>query len=348
MPSKWIRIGLLTVVGAYVAAFTPAQAEPPTWSVAFDTNEKLPKEFKQFTIKRADGSDMTAFLGHWSEDHNAKKPLIIFCEGSGAGSLFMKVGDKIGSSLFGILAKAACKDYHVVSIEKRGVKFLDRGPAPGSGEGASDEYNEHATLEDRTDDVCLLIAELLKQPTVDASRVLVVGSSEGADVAAAAAAKEPRITHCACISGGGVCQFFDFAVLRRKQMQKEGASAEEIEKSVEELESQYQAILRQPRSIKKFFMGHAYRRWSSFTLTCPADSLRKSSCKLFLAHGSADESVPVESFDACVFDLIRSGREEMTIRRYPGRGHGLMTPGLNGADAFKELFDDLLKWAAKG
>lgn len=342
------RLTFLIAVCLIAATTSTLRAEPAKWTLAFDENATLPKAFKQFTLKRPDDSSMTAFLGHWCEDHNTKKPLIIFCEGSGAGSLFMKVGDKIGSSLFGLLAKAACKDYHVVSIEKRGVKFLDRGPAPGSGEGASDEYNEYATLEDRSDDVGLLIAELLKQPTVDPSCVLVVGSSEGADVAAAAAAKEPRITHCACISGGGVCQFFDFAVLRRKQMQKEGVPPEEIEKSVEELASQYQSILRQPRSIKKFFMGHAYRRWSSFTLTCPADSLKKSSCKLFLAHGSADESVPIESFDACIFDLIRSGREEMTVKRYPGRGHGLMTPGMNGADAFKELFDDLLKWAAKG
>lgn len=327
------------------AIVSPAGAAP-AWALPFAENAKLPPVFRQWEIKRPDGSAMTAYLGCFGENPDQRKPLLVFLDGSGAQSHFTAVGDKVGFSFFGIFAKAAAEKFHVVAMEKRGVEFLARAKRPGSAEGASDEYQQHATLEDRVADVRVLLDTLLKQPTVDVSRVVVAGFSEGADVAAAAAAVDPRITHVACVSGAGASQLFDLICLRRRAMLRAGRSHEEVEKAIAALEEEYRQVFAEPRAIDKFFLGHAYRRWASFAAHAPVDSLKKSRCKAFLAHGTADESVPIESFDLMTVDLFRAGRKDVTIRRYPGRDHSLRDPTAEGdAPPLGDVLEALLAWA---
>lgn len=325
---------------------SPIPASPTgDWTLNWAENAKLPRPIRQFELPRPDGSTLTAFLGVFGADAAARKPLVILCDGSGAQSLFAAVGDKVGmSGLLGLFGKSLAHDFHVVALEKRGVKFLD-GVRPGSAEGASEEYQRHATLEDRVADVKLVIDALLKQTPVDPARVVVIGHSEGSDVAAAASAAEPRVTHAACLAGAGITQFFDLVILQRRAMLKEGLPEQVIANQIEQLHAEFSKILAAPDAIDQFFMGHAYKRWASFAKTPPVESLRKSRCKVFLAHGSADESVPVESFEALVAELVRSGRKDMTVRRYPGRDHGFMEKGADRSKpAMQEVLADIREW----
>lgn len=315
------------------------------WTLRWAENAKLPKPIRQFELPRPDGSTLTAFLGVFGADAGVRKPLVILCDGSGAQSLFAAVGDNVGmTGLLGQFGRSLAGEFHVVALEKRGVKFLD-GVRPGSAEGASEEYQQHATLEDRVADVKLLIDALLKQAPVDPSRVIVIGHSEGSDVAAAVSAAEPRVTHAACLAGAGITQFFDLVILQRRGMLKEGLPEQVIANQIEQLHAEFAKILAAPDAIDQFFMGHAYKRWASFAKTPPVESLRKSRCKLFLAHGSADESVPVESFEALVAELVRSGRKDMTVRRYPDRDHGFMEKGADRSKpAMQDVLADLQEW----
>lgn len=93
-------------------------------------------------------------------------------------------------------------------------------------------------------------------------------------------------------------------------------------------------------------MGHAYRRWASFCSHPPVEALLRTKARLFLAHGSADDSVPIEAFDLLCAELIRAGRTDVDIRRYAGRGHSLAPPGAaRGGPPLADLFDDILNWA---
>ncbi len=332
----------LAVVGMSPAVSTPPGAD---WTLMWAENSKLPRAIRQFELPRPDGSRLSAYLGVFGADESVRKPLVILCEGSGAQSLFVAVGDKVGTTgLLGLFGKALAPDFHVVALEKRGVKFLD-GVRPGSAEGASEEYQRHATLEDRVADVRLVIDALLKQAPVDPARVVVIGHSEGSDVAAAVSAAEPRVTHAACLAGAGITQFFDLVILQRRGMLKEGLPEQVIANQIEQLHAEFAKILAAPDAIDQFFMGHAYKRWASFAKTPPVESLRKSRCKLFLAHGSADESVPVESFEALVAELVRSGRKDMTVRRYPDRDHGFMEKGADRSKpAMQQVLADIREW----
>lgn len=342
MGIRW-QIGLMISALLSGAPLATADDAVDGWNVKFIKNDKLPKGFRQFEILRSDGSKQAAFLADKSLEK--KLPLMIFVDGSGAHSQFFYENGKRGYGLYGALANRAADQYHVATPEKRGVKFGEMGSV-GAAENASKEYAAHATLEDRVAEIRLLIDELIKQPAVDKRKVLVFGQSEGADVAAAVAAEDPRVTHLAFLAGGGPTQLFDLIVLRRKEMTKEGATPEAIEDSVRELEKDYREMFADPDNEEKLFMGHAYKRWTSFCSRPPIDSLVRTKAKIFAGHGSEDKAVPIEAFDLLVVDLIRAGKKDVTVRRYPGRDHGLAPPGTNSNSApLKDIFDEILKWA---
>jgi dipeptidyl aminopeptidase/acylaminoacyl peptidase len=139
---------------------------------------------------------------------------------------------------------------------------------------------------------------------------------------------------------------FDLLILTRKRMAREGKSPEEVEKAVRRLEEQFQGILGDPLNTDKFFMGHAYRRWSGFLKDSPMEALLKSRAKLFLAHGTEDESVPIESFDLLVLELLRVGRDDAVVRRYPGRGHGLSASDRPAnSPPMTDVFEEIISWS---
>lgn len=351
--TKIVRALILVVAIAAVVAALPAAAQAGDaesgWRVDFVENPQLPSTYRQGGASRADGSVMTYFVGGAGESRDGRKPLLVWLDGSGAQSLFLKLPDgRIASGMYALIAGRAGEQYHVAGVEKRGVEFGD-GSRPGSGEGASAEYTAHATLDDRVADVRLLLDTLLGDPMVDASRVVLVGHSEGADVAAAAAAADARVTHVAFLSGGGAAQLFDFFILRRKMMAEAGASPEAIERAIVELEKEIRDVLADPNSEQRFWMGHAYKRWSTFATQASADNLVKAKAKVFAAHGSEDASVPIESFDFLVLELLRQGRADATIRRYAGVDHGFAKPGEPPTgEQFTRVLDQVLAWAGSG
>lgn len=336
---------------AVILAALWAGAIPARWAAAAENralplvdNALLPPAFKQGEAVRADASRMVFFVSDVNDGLQGRRPVLIYVEGSGAQSHFPKVGERIGIGIYGLIARHAGDRYHVAATEKRGVEFGDPGKR-GVAEGASVDYNEHATLAERVADLRLLLDVLLAAPNVDANRVLVVGHSEGADVAAAAAAEDPRITHVAFLAGGGAAQFFDFFVMRRKQMAAEGATPEEVEQSIAGLEGEIRAVLAEPASTSKFYMGHAYKRWATFATTASADNLVRTRARLYLGHGTEDTSVPIESFDFLVVELLRHGRTDFVARRYVGCDHSFMKKGEEpSSKPFLAVLDDVLAW----
>jgi len=316
--------------------------------LAFVENKLLPPVFKQGEVARPDGSKMVYFLGNFKDDLSTKKPLMIYLEGSGAQSHFTKIDDRIGYGIFGLMAQHAGDNFHVATIDKRGVEFGDAGRR-GSGEGASAEYNQHATLADRVADVRLLLDTLLAAPCIDPSLVLVVGHSEGADVGAATAAADPRITHLAFLSGGGAAQLYDFYLMRRKEMTAAGATPEEINEAINALEADIRKMLANPDSTDEFWMGHAYRRWSTFATTASADNLVRTQARLFLAHGTEDTSVPIESFDFLVVNLLCHGKKDFVVRRVVGGDHSYIRKGEDpSSEPFLKVLQEVTQWAQPG
>ncbi|MHC4453042.1 MAG: alpha/beta hydrolase family protein [Planctomycetota bacterium] len=314
-----------TILAVVLCASLRAQA-------GFVENPELPPMFKQLDVARPDGSSATVFVGDFDGSFATRKPLLIYLEGSGAMSQFIRSGKMTGYGIYGLVAERASDRFHVATVEKRGVPFGWRVEQIGSAVGASEEYQRHATLDGRVAEVRLALTALLSQPTVDPTRVVLIGHSEGADVAAVVAGRDDRVTHVACLAGGGAPQFFDSFVSRRKKLRASGATAEEVAKELGELEQQIRTILAAPDSIDDFWRGHPYRRWATFAAQATADELVHTSAKVFVAQGSEDESVPMESFDYLVVRLLADGFGGESVES----GAGLM-----------EVIEEVIDWSGR-
>jgi dipeptidyl aminopeptidase/acylaminoacyl peptidase len=80
-------------------------------------------------------------------------------------------------------------------------------------------------------------------------------------------------------------------------------------------------IQKDPDSITKIWLGHPYRRWSSFCSSSVMAELARSKAKVYLAQGTQDTSVPVTGHDVLVAELRSKGRA-VTAERLEGADHG--------------------------
>jgi dipeptidyl aminopeptidase/acylaminoacyl peptidase len=99
-----------------------------------------------------------------------------------------------------------------------------------------------------------------------------------------------------------------------------------------------------PTSTEKFAWGHPYRRWSSFLATSTQEELLKSRAKIFMAAGTEDASVPINSFDTGVAKLRSRGREVEAVR-LEGADHGFRKPtDKSPIEGFEMVFSRIADW----
>ena len=308
-------------------------------------HEELPTDVCAIEVERPDGTFGLAFVSAADGVLATKKPLLLWNEGSGANSVFTRWPQGLSGGLFRYLAATFGDRYHVVAVEKRGVDFGQRAPQGSEDLQASETYHEFATWEGRVGEACLVLDALLAHPNVDDEHVLVLGHSEGGDVAAGIAAVREEVTHVAVLSGAGGCQWAELMMLARQQGRAQGLSEEDVEAQVAALEADYRAIMEDPLSIRKRFYGHAYRRWSSFGRRPPVESLLAAQARIYLAIGTRDQAVPIESFDHAVVELMRHGRTDVTVRRVPGADHGFATPDDVDQNGILQALEEAVAWA---
>ncbi|HLK58866.1 MAG TPA: hypothetical protein VKU00_19995, partial [Chthonomonadaceae bacterium] len=168
------------------------------------------------------------------------------------------------------------------------------------------------------------------------------GHSEGGIVAARVAAENPQITHVASLSGGGPTQLFDLVHLARTQGFGDPAKTEEAR--AQAIYDGWADILKDPTSTQKFFLGHPYRRWSSFLSDSVLAELDRAKAKIYIAQGTADSSVAPESFDMLYAHLLTQKRE-VTGERLVGGDHGYRKKeDQDPISGFQSVLDHVATW----
>lgn len=292
--------------------------------------------FEQFTVKDTLGRTITAYLSRPpSGGPSGPLPVVLFVTGSGCQSAWTRHENKLNSGLQGLLYQLAKDRARVLVVEKPGVKLLDTPKRPGSATEGSREFLEQHTLPRWATANAAALQAVLARPDIDSKRVLVVGHSEGGLVAARVAADVPAVTHVAPLGCGGVTQLFSLAELARRR-----APAGRGDAAVKAVYDEWARILAKPDSVDDFWMGHPYRRWSSFLKTSVIDELKRSKAKVYLAHGTADEADSVIGFDVMRAELLAGGRD-VTAERVEGGDHGF---GVNGQSGIASVLGNVLEW----
>lgn len=329
-------------------------ATPPAMYRAVKGEEKVPKSpwLRYFTTDRA-GRLITFYV---SENaiadlkSPAKLPVVVYAQGSGSQSIFTKVdtpnGPRAGASGGQGQIHAVAKGRVITVIaEKPGVQFLDRPTQPGSAEEASQTFREEHTLDQWAEAVSAAMKAALTLPNADPSKILLVGHSEGGLVACAVAARNPQVTDVACLAGGGPSQLFDLTELARSGVMC-GSKPRSPDECVAWLMAQWDDVLKDPQSADKLFLGHPYRRWTTFLETSPIDELRKTKARVFIGQGSVDKAVVPVTADMLYASLKALGRD-VTLSKVEGGDHAFMQQKPDGSvdeSGWERMHTSVVDW----
>jgi dipeptidyl aminopeptidase/acylaminoacyl peptidase len=306
---------------------------------AANDSPELRIPFEQFTVKDALGRTITAYLSRPTKESADKRlPVILFVSGSGCQSVWTRHENKVNAGLQGLLWQLAKGRARILVVEKPGVKPLDTPSRLGGSMDASREFLVEHTLPRWAIANAAALQAVLARQDIDPTRVLVAGHSEGGIVAARVAAELPAVTHAAPLSCGGVTQLYSLAELaRRRAPDGQGLAA------MQAVYDEWAKILAKPDSVDDFWMGHPYRRWSTFLKHSVIDELKRSKAKIYLAHGTADEADSINGFDVMRAELMASGRD-VTAERVEGGDHGF---SVNGKSELSRVFGNVVEWYLK-
>lgn len=270
--------------------------------------------FLEYQIPTADGPMVSYYISRPPD----RLPLLIYIQGSGCTPAFLEMQPgQFASTIFSLTTTAMKREFAVMVVDK---PYADRGrPLGGVATGCSNEFNAYFTVENWVSHIERAVAQARRLPWVDSDRILLIGLSEGATVAAALAARNAAITDVALVGASGPTQLYDMIALAY------ASTDEQTEKAaaVAAVEGQLREILANPESSTRFAWGHPYKRWASFMASSSVENLRRSSARVYMVSGMADQSVPISSTEVLYSELLVRNRD-VQFRRIPDAGHDLL------------------------
>lgn len=187
-------------------------------------------------------------LGHilvnvTNESIHQKKPLLLYIEGSGSMPLFFKLKDGRYGSGITLDYKKYDSAYHIAVVSKPGIPFMDNLHYTESGRRfypGNSEYTKYYSLYWRAKAASLAIDYLIQHIPIDTSLVVVMGHSEGAQVAPAVAVENPKVTHVISMMGNSLSQLYDFLIEERLKVIRGQLSAEKAQQNIDSLYSEFE------------------------------------------------------------------------------------------------------------
>ncbi|MCB9850355.1 MAG: alpha/beta fold hydrolase [Phycisphaerales bacterium] len=300
--------------------------------------------FSGYTTTDRLGRSITYYLSEAPADA-PPKPLIVYVQGSGAGSLFQRYGDRVVPALGeGSVVDVAGDRARVLVVEKPGVALYGEMPHGDPGPELAEFCKEH-TLDRWAAAIAAALDTVRKLPGIDGNRILVMGHSEGGLVACRVAADNPCVTHVATLAGGGATQLVDLIELVRRGDFGKGLGDDPDER-VRQFIEMWREVLADPDSAEKMFMGHPHRRWSTFLATSPMEELVKTNARTFVGQGQNDQAVWPASADVLYGQLLSRGKD-VTLRRVAGADHSFAQVGAEGAErsaGWQAMIGDVVNW----
>lgn len=299
-----------------------------------------------FEHYRLSGPALDSFDIHVTQtDPREKKPLVVYLDGSGNFPLFYKTkSGRYNTSVAMDLAKYA-KDYTIVLISKPGTPFRDSLRYDSKGRGVyphNETYDRLYSLDWRAGAASQAIDFVAGKGNVDTSRIIVIGYSEGAQVAPKVAVLNRKVTHVVSIVGNALSQLYDFILDARLQAERKEISSEEAQQIVDSLYQAYEKIYADPASTQKTWYGETYLKWSSFTRTTPLENMLKLTIPILYIAGGKDNHQTILDMDYARLEFLRQGKQNLTYKVYPNADHYFQEEvSENGSVKKKDRLDEM-------
>lgn len=268
------------------------------------------------------------------------KHVFILVEGSAPMPINLKINGICCSSYDVFNPKLIPKDYAYVVIAKHGYSFY------GEGNTIPKNYWKKKTLDfrvKRVNEVIKYIQENIFVPR----NIVTVGISQGSDVVAKLGTINKDITHIGFWAGGGFNPLTDFITMARKDAYRGKITEEKATKIVDSLLTQFDKMYKDP-SPDKFWDDNSYLSYVSFS-EAPVKNLLKIDIPLFVAIGTADENVPVESAYIIPIEFMKHQKKNLTFKHYPKYDHGFIEIQSDSIqiDRFDKVTKEFFNWVRK-
>ena len=168
--------------------------------------------------------------------------------------------------------------------------------------------------------------------------VVLIGGSEGGDIASEIASINNKITHLILIgSGGGISQIDELKLLVDENPgYLDLNSKDELQSKIEEINNSNNDSL--------VWAGLPYKRWKSFWNDPSINYLKNIKIPVLLLHGSEDSNVPVES--ARILDEKLNNKIDITYIEYKNLDHSFNSV-IDKKSRYPYLEVDIIRWLEK-
>lgn len=204
-------------------------------------------------------------------------------------------------------------------------------------------YNRYASSFWKVRSASKAIDFIVRHYKVDMRKVVVFGYSEGALVAPRLAVYNKKVTHCIGFVGGGLNQLFDDVIKNSISAQKGDISQQKAQQKIDELYINYEDIYSNPGAVTKFWHGHSYLRWSSYTNTPTIAFYKKLNIPVYIAQGTNDENTSILSTDYIKLEFLRLHKTNLTYKVYPDCDH-FFNNANTGQNDMDKIIDEAFKW----
>lgn len=257
-------------------------------------------------------------------DSKLKRPLLIYIDGSGNLPIYHKTKSGNYSTSIPLNIAKHAKDYYVVLISKPNIPFSDSLRYTPSGRKfypKNDLYKKLYSLDWRAETASKALDYLLKKLPVDKNKVIVMGYSEGAQVAPKIAVLNKKVTHVVSFVGNALNQFYDFIIDARLQVDRNKITSEQSQNTVDSLYNEFEKIYANPTATDKTWFGETYLKWSSFTKTTPLENMLQLKIPILYIAGGKDNNQTILDMDYAKLEFLRKGKSNLTYKVYPDCNH---------------------------
>ncbi|MFQ5746311.1 MAG: alpha/beta hydrolase family protein [Gemmatimonadota bacterium] len=266
---------------------------PPDYSAPADA----PYDAQEVRIPVPAGHELAGTLTRPS-DREGPLPAVVLITGSGAQDRDERIRFVAGYTPFRQIADA---------LSRRGIAVLrldDRGIG-----GSTGSLGE-ATTEDLARDIETAVAYLRGRDDIDATRIGLLGHSEGGIIAPMVAAADPGIAAIVIMAGPsrtgrGILRYQNRWVIENDAKVPEAARDSLLEASMARLDS-----MARDRPWIRYFLDYD-----------PLPAARRVRVPVLVLHGATDRQVTVEQGRELAAAMREAGNPDVTLRVYPELNH---------------------------
>jgi len=306
--------------------------------------------FQHYTLTN---SKFKPFEVHVTKSESkTKKPLIIYLDGSGNFPIYYKTKSGRYNTSIAMDIKKYANDYYIAVISKPGTPFKDTLRYSDSGRAYypdNDLYKELYSLDWRAETASEAINYLTKALPIDTKKVIVIGYSEGAQVAPKVAVLNKKVTHVICFVGNALNQLYDFILEARLKAERKQITTEESQLIVDSLYIEYGKIYHNPNAVDQYWYGATYLKWSSFSKTTPLENMLKLDIPILYIAGGKDNNQTILDMDYAKLEFLRKGKTNMTYKVFPNANHffqeeTIISGTLTKTDRIDEVHQFAIDW----